>query len=456
MLKKNDIIDLEIDACTAQGSGVGRYDGLAVFVPMTAKGDRIDAHILKVKSSCAFAKISSIKQASPDRVESDCKAYEKCGGCVFRHINYKAEAEIKENFVKDCLKRIGHIDIPVEPIIAPSGRDAYRNKAQFPLSQTDDGLKIGFFSQHSHRVVDCRDCALQPKEFETILNAFEKYIRKFNVSVYDEMAHTGLLRHIYIRKAEASGEIMVCAVINGRALPAEKSLVEILLDSCRSISSIIVNINKEKTNVILGKKCHTIYGSDYITDELCGCRFRISPLSFYQVNRSQAQKLYAKAAEYASLNSRQTVLDLYCGAGTIGLTMADRVKQIIGVEIVPEAIEDAKINTQLNNIENARFICADASNAAQRLKTEGIKPDTVILDPPRKGCAKDLLETVAQMAPEKIVYISCDPATQARDTAILTELGYNAEKACPVDMFPGTGHVESVVKMVKSEPSKMP
>lgn len=450
-LKKNDIIPLTIEACTAQGSGIGRHEGMTVFVPMTAVGDEIEAHILKVKPTYAFARVHAVKTASPHRVEADCPAYARCGGCVFRHMTYEAEAAVKGDFVADCLRRIGKTEITPEPILAADGRRGYRNKAQFPVAQTENGIAMGFFSAHSHRVTECRFCPLQPAEFEEILNGFEEYILTRKVSIYNEITHRGLLRHIYLRKAEMTGQIMACAVINGNSLPDEAGLAEILTRRCPAVCSVIININKEKTNVILGKTCRTIYGSDTITDILCGLQFRISPLSFYQVNRAQAQRLYEKAAEFAGLDKSQTLLDLYCGAGTIGLSMANRVKEVIGVEIVPEAIEDAKINAALNHIENARFLCADAAEAAARLEQEGVRPHVVILDPPRKGCAEELLHTVKAMAPEKIVYISCDPATQARDVAILSTLGYRAEKACPVDLFPGTGHCESVVKLIRSD-----
>ncbi|MBQ6264670.1 MAG: 23S rRNA (uracil(1939)-C(5))-methyltransferase RlmD [Clostridia bacterium] len=449
MLKKNDIVKLDIENCTLQGSGVGRHDGLAVFVPMTARSDEIQAHILKVKSNCAYAKVHTVLAPSPDRIEPDCTAYSKCGGCVFRHINYEAEVKIKQQFVVDSFKRIGSIDITPEPLIAAQGRTGYRNKAQFSVEKSGNGLKIGFFSPHSHRVVECRNCPLQPKEFENILNVFEKYVVENNISVYDETAHSGLLRHICIRKAAATGETMVCAVINGKALPREDELVRLLTECDSSIKSVVININREKTNVIFGKTSRNIFGSGYIEDILCGCRLRISMLSFYQVNSSQAERLYDKAAQYANLTGNETVIDLYCGTGTIGLTMSEKAKRVIGVEIVPDAIEDAKINAGLNGISNAEFICADASQAAAKLEKDGVKPDVVILDPPRKGCSKDVLQAVAKMNPARIVYISCDPATQARDCAVLGELGYSIDAACPVDMFPGCGHCENVVKLVR-------
>ena len=365
-------------------------------------------------------------------------------------MSYEAEAKLKADHVKECFKRIGGIEPEFEEIIAAESDKRYRNKAQYPVAIDGNEIKTGFYSPHSHRVVHCPDCLLQPEEFSDILAVFAEYIKEFGVSVYDETAHKGLLRHIYIRKGAATGEIMVCAVINGSSLPKENILAERLLAANGNIKSILVNINKKDTNVILGGECRTVWGSDYITDILCAKKFRISPLSFYQVNRNQAEKLYGKAAEYAALTGKETVLDLYCGAGTIGLSMADKAKEIIGVEIVPEAIEDAKINAGLNGIENARFICGDAPKAAKILDEEGIRPDVIILDPPRKGCSPEMVETAAKMNPERIVYVSCDPATLARDCALFSTLGYTAVKATPVDLFPRTGHCETVALLVRT------
>lgn len=449
MLKKNDIINLNIDSCTSDGSGIGRYDGMAVFVPATAIGDEISAHILKVKKTYAFAKVEKIQKESPFRIQPSCPVYLKCGGCVFAHMDYAEECRIKAENVKECFRRIGGVEPEFEEIIPSEKSEEYRNKAQYPVAVDKGEIRMGFFSPHSHRVVHCPDCRLQPKEFEKILGIFENYIKTENISVYDETIHKGLLRHIYLRKGVATGEIMVCAVINGNRLPNEDKLVLMLTEADKNIKSIIINSNKEKTNVIMGEKCRTIFGTDYITDILCGLKFRISPLSFYQVNHDQAERLYRKAAEYASLSGNEIVMDLYCGAGTIGLSMADKAMNIIGVEIVPEAIENAKENAELNGIKNARFICADAAEAALELEKEGIHPDVIILDPPRKGCSPEMVKSAVRFNPERIVYVSCDPATLARDCALFKELGYIAVKATPVDLFPRTGHCETVALLVK-------
>lgn len=448
-LTKNDKIPLKITAVTMEGSGVGHYEGCAVFVPNTVTGDEITAHIVKVKSNCAFARLDELHVASPERTEPDCPVFLQCGGCAFRHITYEAELKIKQNHIRDALKRIGRIDIEPEPIIGASCPEHYRNKAQYPVEKNGEALKIGFYAAHSHRVIDCRSCLLQPEEFDGILAVFDNWISQYKIPVYDAEKQTGLLRHIYIRRAEKTGETMVCAVINGRELPFAQELISALLEKEPNIKSIVINKNKAENNVILGEKCKIIWGKETITDELCGLKFQISPLSFYQVNPTGAEILYQKAAEYAELTGKETVLDLYCGAGTIGLTIAAKAKEIIGVEVLPGAVEDAKINAQINEIKNARFICGDANEAAQILEQEGTKPDVVILDPPRKGCAAELLQTIAKMEPGKIVYVSCDPATLARDCAVLGELGYKVQKVAPVDMFPRTGHVECVVVMSK-------
>jgi len=452
MLKKNDRIKLKIESCSSNGSGVGKHEGMAIFVPATAVGDEITAHVLKVKKSYAFAKVESVDVPSPDRIAPECPVYLKCGGCVFSHMKYSAEVQLKADHVAECFKRIGGVEPEFEPVIAADNDCRYRNKAQYPVAEDGGEIKTGFYSPHSHRVVHCPDCLLQPEEFSEILDVFSSHIKKHGIAIYNEAEHKGLLRHIYLRKGTKSGEIMVCAVINGSSLPDEEGLVKALTEKNPDIKSIIINSNTKNTNVILGEKCRTLWGKDTITDILCGLKFRISPLSFYQINRNQAEKLYNKAAEYAALTGSETVLDLYCGAGTIGLSMASKAKEIVGVEIVPEAIEDAKTNAAINGISNARFICGDAPKAAEILKNEGVRPDVIILDPPRKGCSPEMIETAAEMQPDRIVYVSCDPATLARDCGLFADLGYTAVKATPVDMFPRTGHVETVVSLVKLPP----
>lgn len=449
-IKKNDRIRLEITGMTAEGSGVGHVDGMAIFAANTVVGDVITAHIIKVKKNYAVARVHQVVTPSADRIKPDCDVFNQCGGCAYRHISYEAECKIKEQRVRDAFERIGGLDVELLPILSAENTNQYRNKAQYPVGEERGKTKIGFFAPRSHRIVDCRSCLLQPDSFTAALRAFDKWIKDEKVSLYDEVTHKGLLRHIYLREAMATGEVMACAVVNGDSIPKYEHLVGDLLKEVPNLKSLVLNINKEKTNVILGRECKTLWGDSFITDELCGCKFRISPLSFYQVNRVQAEILYNKAAEYADLKGNETLLDLYCGTGTIGLTMAKKVKNLIGVEVIPQAIEDAKINAELNNITNARFICDDASGAALRLADEGIRPDVIILDPPRKGCDETVIKTVAEMSPERIVYVSCDPATLARDCARFKELGYNVQEAVPVDLFPRTVHVETVCWLCKS------
>lgn len=454
MLKKNEIYRAEISGLTSEGSGVCRVDGMAVFVPSSAVGDILDIKIVKVLKKYAFAIIENIVKPSPDRVMPDCEISKKCGGCILRHISYEAELRFKKQRVIDAVTRIGGIDASLVREIVPSDCiNNYRNKAQLPIAYDSDGkVTVGFYAQRSHRVVPIKNCNLQSDVFEPIIESFLEFANKYNIIPYDEKSHSGLLRHLYLRHAMATGEIMVCIVINGTKIPYENELCELLLKASGKIKTVVINENKEKTNVITGKNCRAIYGEGYITDELCGLLFRISPLSFYQVNRAQAEKLYTAAKQYANLNPNETLVDLYCGTGTIGLTMANGVKQLIGVEIVPQAIEDAKINASINGINNAEFFCGDAADAAGKLAVQGIKPNCVIIDPPRKGCDSDLIETITdRFMPSRVVYISCDPATLARDLKHFEERGYIVQALTPFDMFPRTGHVETVVLMSRKE-----
>ncbi len=438
-MRKNDEVVIDIVDVTAEGSGVGKYDSVAVFVPESAVGDKALVRILKVKKNYCFGKIVEIIKPSEERCDVDCNSFSKCGGCVYRHIDYLSESALKQKRVEETMKRIGNVEAPCQKIITGNSL-RYRNKAQFPINESG---QVGFFANHSHRIIPCGDCLLQPIEFCGISQIFEKFIKTYSLSCYNEETGKGLIRHLYIRKAAATEEIMVCVVINASSLPYWESLVEALKNLCGDkLKTVALNINKEKTNVILGKENKVLYGEGYITDILCSNKIRINPLSFYQVNRDMAEKLYKKAYEYACPDGK-TVLDLYCGAGTIGLSFAKRAKEIIGVEIIEQAVEDAKYNAQINGIENARFICADAFEAAQKFKSEGLKADVVVLDPPRKGCDSGLLSIVAEsFCPERIVYVSCDCATLARDCKILEENGYKVIEYTPVDLFPRTAHVE--------------
>ncbi len=443
-MKKNDEFELQITGMTAEGSGVGHVDGMAVFAANTAPGDKILAHAIKVKKNYAVAKAMEILTASEDRIEPDCAVFNRCGGCVYRHLSYEAELKIKQQRVADAFERIAGIKAELNPILGSEKTVGYRNKAQLPIGKGKNGeTAIGFFSSRTHNIIDSTSCPLQPQKFSEITAAVREWIDENGISVYSETEHKGLLRHIYLRASKNCEQLSVCLVANGNSIPkAEKLWKKIEKLGATGLS---ININKEKTNVVLGEEIKTLYGSEKITDTLCGCEFEISPHAFYQVNREQAERLYRLAAEYAELNESTTLLDMYCGAGTIGLTMAKKVKSLIGVEIVPDAVENAKKNAAKNGVKNARFICADAAKAAEQLEKEGVRPDVIILDPPRKGCDGELIKTVSQMSPQRVVYVSCDPATLARDCAAFNTLGYKLSKITPVDMFPRTAHVETVV-----------
>ena len=445
LLKENSFIETEITAVTNEGSGVSRYEGMVVFTPLTATGDLAKVKVAKVGKTCIYGELASVLKPSKDRVDPDCEVFGECGGCSLRHMKYEAELREKTSWVRDHVQRIGGFDIEPFPAIGSPKTEEYRNKAIYQVGKGPKGEPVfGFYRKKSHDVMDCKNCKLQPKEFADILDAIGFFVKQNKISIYDEKSHSGLLRAVYIRKGEVTGEVGICLVLNGDKLPGEKLLVSLLSTQLKNIVSIVLNTNKDRTNVVLGKKSKTIFGKDGITDVLCGVTVDISPAAFYQVNHGGAEILYRTAADFANLSGGELVLDLYCGAGTIGLSMAEKAGKLIGVEIVPEAIENAKINAKRMGVTNAEFICGDAGTAATELEKRGTAPDVIILDPPRKGCTEDTLEAVAKMAPKRVVYVSCNTATMARDAKILDELGYELKKVQPVDMFPKTAHVEGV------------
>lgn len=450
MLEKNQLFTAEIEDISSEGSGVCRIDGFTVFVPDTAVGDVISLKIVKVLKSYAYGIIDRIITPSADRTENDCPYYKKCGGCIFRHISYDAECRIKDNIVRNAFKRIGGIEPQFEEFLAAENTSGYRNKAQYPVAMNEGKAVCGFFAPRSHRLVSLTDCALQPTVFKKILETVLDYLNNKNISAYDEQSHTGLVRHIYIRKGAHSGEIMLCIVARKDISRQLSALCRIIIEKFPDVKSIVMNINPDKTNVILGKKCVTLYGSDTISDVMCGNTIEISPISFYQVNTVQAERLYAKALEYASPAENDVIADLYCGAGTIGLSMAENAGKIIGIEIIPQAVENARKNALINSINNSEFHCGDAGKIFEELRSNGCSPDIIVIDPPRKGCSADTIEAIAKASPKKIVMISCNPATAARDAKMLSELGYTAVKAVGADLFPRTKHVECVVLMLKS------
>ena len=449
MFNKNDIIELTITDITDEGNGVGKADGIAVFVPFSAVGDKLSVKIVKTQKTYAYGIIDKIIVPSDDRIEIDCPVFKKCGGCSLRHISYKSELSVKDNMVRNAFKRIGGVEPIFEEILGCDETDYYRNKAQYPVSKIDGKAVFGFYAQRSHRVIPFADCRLQPEIFAEISKKVLEIAVKKGISLYDETSNTGLLRHIFLRRGYHSGEIMLCLVVRKNCRREIKSLANEIVPLCPEIKTVVMNINPDKTNVIMGKETEAVYGDGFIYDEMCGNIIKLAPEAFYQVNTKQAERLYEIASEYADLKGDETLLDLYCGAGTIGLSMAKRVKKLIGVEIIPEAIQNAKENAKRNGIENAEFICGDAGKVASELIEKGIRPDVIVLDPARKGCDNVALDSIIKMNPQKIVYISCNPATCARDLKILSENGYKAEKARAVDMFPRTNHCECVVKLTK-------
>lgn len=446
MLEKNQFVNTEITDITSNGNGVCRVNGMAVFVPDTAVGDIAEIKIVKVLKNYAYGIISKITEPSPDRIKADCPVYKQCGGCTFRHINYQAECKIKANVVENAFRRIGGLNPEFEEFINAEKICEYRNKAQYPLTSVNGKAVCGFYAERSHRVIPVVDCMLQPKIFSEILETVLEYINSKKLSVYSEETNTGIMRHIYIRQGTYSGEIMLCFVVR-------KDISRQLMPVCRIISqkfldvkSIVMNINPDRTNIILGKKCVTLYGNDTIHDTMCGNKIEISPLSFYQVNTVQAEKIYRKALEFAEPSENNIIVDLYCGAGTIGLSMAEKAKKIIGIEVISEAVENARQNALDNGITNAEFHCGDAGKVFKEL---GISPDIIIIDPPRKGCSPETIQTIVDTSPEKIVMISCNPATAARDAKLFSELGYKTEKVCGADLFPRTKHCEVILLMSK-------
>ena len=449
MLEKNKIYRTRIEGYTSEGLGVARIDGQAVFVHRALRGEDCDVLLLKALKNAAFGKVVKVHEPSPHRVEPDCPYYGKCGGCDFRHMDREEELYAKKTRVQDALRRIGGSDVQVEEILAGE-RLHYRNKSQFPIAA--DGT-VGFYKARSHQVIPVENCLLQKVDTNNVQLKFDRYIRLYNVSCYDERTRQGLLRHLYVR-TNGAGESLVCIFANGRELPHEAELVALLREASLRIVGVVLGVNTQPTGAILGKEYRILWGTDVLTDELCGLTFRLSVPSFYQVNREMAEVLYDKAVEFAGLTGGGTVLDLYCGAGTITQVMARHAGQVIGAEIVPEAIEDAKENAKRNNIANVAFFCGDASAVAADFAAKGLRPDVICVDPPRKGLTPEVVQAAAQMAPRRIVYVSCDPATLARDVKLFAQSGYEAVRAAAVDMFPGTANIESVVRLEPAHGAK--
>lgn len=452
-LKKNQLIPLTINSLSSDGNGVGHYDGEAIFVPASAPGDQLNVRIVKDCKRYAFGIIDEILSPSVHRIAIDCDIAGPCGGCCTRHLSYQTECQAKEQMVTDAFSRIGGFTLPVLPILPSPEIDRYRNKVQFPVGLQSDGhIATGFFANRSHRVVPCSDCKLQPQQLNAIAQYLTTLFEQYAISPYDEATHQGLVRHIFLRHGVHSKQIMLCIVCNGTTLPQQEKVVSALISKFPAISTIVLNINQEKTNLILGNKTIPLYGKGYIEDTIAGIPVELGPLSFYQVNTLAAEQLYAVAREFAALTPTDTLLDLYCGMGTIGLSMADQCSSLIGVEVVAEAIESAHKNAARMGISSARFLCADAGKAATNLAEEGLHPDVIIIDPPRKGCDEPTLQAIVAMVPRRVVMVSCNPATAARDAKYLAEHGYQLTQIQPADFFPRTKHVECACLFERKDP----
>ena len=455
-MKKNDTFVITIEDLSDNGEGVGRLDGYIWFIKDTVIGDTVEAGVMKMKKTYGFARLIRIIEPSPSRIEPACPVARQCGGCQLQAMSYEEQLKFKERKVRNNLMRIGNLkDVPMLPIMGMDEPWRYRNKSQFPFGLNRDGEIItGFYAGRTHAIVENEDCLLGKEVNREILGIIKSFMKEYAIRPYDEESHTGLVRHALIRVGFKTGEIMVCLVINGRKMAHGEELVERLLN-VEGMTSISLNVNTERTNVILGKEIINLYGPGYITDYIGNVKYQISPLSFYQVNPVQTEKLYGTALEYAGLTGEETVWDLYCGIGTISLFLAQKAKKVYGVEIVPEAIEDAKMNAKLNGIDNVDFFVGKAEEVLpEQFRNNCVYADVIVVDPPRKGCDTVCLDTIVAMGPKRVVYVSCDSATLARDVKYLGEKGYEVEKVRCCDMFGWGGHVETVVLMSKVNPDK--
>lgn len=450
MLKKKGIYTITIEDIGHKGEGIGKVKGIPLFIQGGLPGDELKVEITKLKKNYGFAKLLEIQKPSPQRVIPRCPIAEVCGGCQIMSMNYSEQLSIKTRRVQETLKRIGRVEGPVKETLGMKEPYHYRNKAQFPIGMDGSKPIMGFFKTGTHEIVNAKHCYIQDPVNDVITKIVKEYIAKYSVSVYDERSREGLLRHMVSRISYKTKEVMIIFVINGKELPYEQDLIRELKKEVTNLKTVVQNINRKNTNVIFGEKTTTLYGEGYIVDQLMDLSFYISPRSFFQVNPMQTQVLYQKALEYADLKGDETVFDLYCGIGSISLFLAQRAKKVYGIEIVPEAIKDAKKNADLNNFSNTEFLLGAAEKEVPKLYEKGITADVVVVDPPRKGCEEVVLETMVKMSPKKIVYVSCNPSTLARDLAYLEERGYETKEVQPVDLFPHTSHVECVVLMSRA------
>ena len=448
MLIKNQIYETEISDYTSQGQGIAKIEGCAVFIPNAMVGERVRVRIDKVQKTWASGKILELLQRSEHRINRECPVAKLCGGCDFWHMDYAEECRLKAERVRQALNRIGGEQLEQLDILGAPTCYGYRNKAQYPVSSRKGKAFAGFFRAGTHDVVENDRCLILPKQMDQVKDLVIRHMNSFRISAYNEQSHTGLVRHIYVRRGAVSGQVLVCLAVNGRSLPHWEELVE-ALKAVDGFTTLVLSVNTKRGNVILGDEMITLYGAGYIEDTLCGLTFRLSPRSFYQVNHHQAQRLYEAAIAQAQITKSDTVLDLYCGVGTITLAMAGAAGRVIGVEVIEQAVLDARENAKRNGIENAEFFCGDAGQAALELEKNGVRPDVVVVDPPRKGLNADTIEALHRMQPRRIVYVSCDPATLARDVALLRDRGFTLQNALAADLFPRCAHVESIVCLCK-------
>ncbi len=449
MLLKNQLYEAVVTDYTADGQGVAHVEGCAVFLPNAVAGEKYTVRIEKAAKNWAAGKIVEILEKSPHRVNRECPVAKLCGGCDFWHMDYDEETRLKAERVRQCLNRIGGEDLQEMPILSAPTCRGYRNKAQYPVSSRKGRVYAGFFKAGTHQVVENDRCLILPEESDRVRKIVIDYVNYYCVTAYDETTHRGLLRHIYVRRGVVSGQVLVCLVVNGRKLPHTEDLIR-RLQAVPGFTSLVLSVNTKQTNTVLGDEEIVLYGPGYIEDTLCGLTFRLSARSFYQINHHQAQRLYEAAIGQAEITQNDLVLDLYCGVGTITLAMAKAAGKVIGVEVVEQAVADARENARRNGIENAEFFCGDAGKAALELKEKGIRPDVVVVDPPRKGLNADTIEALHRMSPRRIVYVSCDPATLARDVALLKDRGYRLKNAMAADLFPRCSHVESIVCLTRN------
>ncbi len=449
MLKKNGIYTVTIEDLGHKGEGIGKVKGIPLFIEGGLPGDELKVEVTKLKKNYGFAKLLEIEKPSDKRVIPRCPIAEVCGGCQIMNLDYSEQLNIKTKRVRETLKRIGKVEAPVRETIGMNEPYHYRNKAQFPIGLQGNEPVMGFFKTGTHEIVNTEHCYIQHPVNDVLTRIVKAYIKKHSITVYNEKSRKGLLRHMVSRVSYETGEVMVIFVINGKELPHEEELIKALKSEVQNLKTVVLNVNTKNTNVIFGEETRTLYGEGYIIDKLKDLSFYISPRSFFQVNPTQTEVLYDKALEFANLNKEQTVFDLYCGIGSITLFLAKQAKKVYGIEIVPEAIEDAKKNAELNGLQNTEFIRGAAEKEVPKLYEKGITADVVVIDPPRKGCEEKVLETMVKMDPERIVYVSCNPSTLARDLAYLEENGYNTREVQPVDLFPHTSHVEAVTLLTK-------